>query len=355
MDLQKIRNDIDSIDREILRLINERLELGLRTTKFKEDIYDKQRENQILEQLTALSGAYGLIQPDFVEKLYHEILSESRKLQRASKTLIGFQGEHGAYGDVAARTYNNDLVPLPCRDFTDVFEGVEQGYLDLGIVPVENSSGGAVTQVNELLIKKNLRVVGAVKLRINHCLLELPESNWREIRIVYSHPQALLQCRNFLNRHKIEARPYFDTAGAAQMLTRERPKTSAVIASHLCAELYDLEVVKENIQDYKNNFTRFLVLAKKDQECLGNKCSLIFSTPHRAGTLFSVLEIFAEKGINLTRIESMPDRNDPGNYVFFLDFQRDDIHNQIESILETVGEKTAMLKYLGCYTEEVSE
>lgn len=355
MDLQKIRDGIDSIDREVLKLINERLELGLRTTKFKEDIYDKQRESQIMEQLTALSGAYGLIQPAFVEKLYHAILEESRKCQRASKILIGFQGEHGAYGDVAARAYNPDLVPIPCRDFADVFEGVEQGHLDLGIVPVENSSGGAVTQVNELLIKNNLQVVGAVKLRINHCLLELPESNWREIRIVYSHPQALSQCRNFLNRQRIEVRPFFDTAGAARMLRRDRPKTAAVIASRLCAELYDLEVVKENIQDYQNNFTRFLVLAREEKEFSGNKCSIIFSTPHRAGTLFSVLEIFAEKRINLTRIESMPDRNDPGNYVFFLDFQKDDIHDQIESILERVGKKTTMLKYLGCYTEEASE
>jgi prephenate dehydratase/chorismate mutase/prephenate dehydratase len=355
MNLETIRKKIDQIDHEIFKLVNERIELGLRIKKFKDAVYDKERETQILENLKKYSRAYNVIRSEFVENLFTAIIRETRQSQKAQRTLIGFQGEHGAFGEVAGRYSDPSLVSIPCTEFVDVFEGVKKGDLDLGIVPVENSLGGAITQVNELLIENDLKIVGAVKLRINHCLLAFPETNYQEIRMVFSHPQALSQCREFLNRNKLEARPFYDTAGAAKMLSKERPKMSAVIASKPCAELYNLEVIKENIQDHHNNFTRFLILSKKEQKKSGNKYSIIFSTPHKAGTLFAVLKIFAEAGINLTRIESLPSRNDPGNYVFFLDFQSDNIQNEVEKILVKVKQKTVMVKYLGCYKEKVFE
>jgi len=355
MDLERIRKQIDNIDHEIFKLINERMELSLRTKKFKDTVLDKERESQILDQLKKYAQAYKLIQIDLIDKLFTSIFKESRKIQKAGKSLIGFQGEHGAFGEVAARFYDPDLIAIPCLEFADVFEGVEKGNLDLGIVPVENSLGGAVTQVNEFLIQSDLKAVGAVKLRINHCLLQPPESNYREIHVVYSHPQALSQCRNFLERHQLEVRPYYDTAGAAKMLAREKPKMAGAVASKLCAELYNLEVVKENIQDHQNNYTRFLILSREERKELGRKCSIVFSTPHKAGTLFSVLKIFAEAKINLTRIESLPFRKDPGNYVFFLDFQMDADQFDVEKVLNRVKQNTKMLKYLGRYREEVFE
>jgi prephenate dehydratase/chorismate mutase/prephenate dehydratase len=355
MDLEKVREHIYHIDREIIKLLNERMELGLRAKKFKKAIYDGERESKVLKQLTKYSQSHNVIREDFVEKLFTEIIRESRKHQKTQRSLIGFQGEHGAFGEVAARYYNPELITIPCAEFIDVFDGVTNGNLDLGIVPVQNSLGGAITQVNELLIETDLLAVSAVKLRINHCLLELPEANYRDIRVVYSHPQALSQCREFLNRHKHEARPFYDTAGAARMLAKDKPNMTAVIASKLCAELYNLEVIKENIEDHQDNFTRFLVLAKKENQQTGNKCSIIFCTPHKAGTLFAALKIFADERINLTRIESVPYRDDPGNYAFFLDFQRDDIHADVDRILKIVKQKTKMLKYLGCYNERVFE
>lgn len=353
MNLEEIRKNIDQIDYEILKLLNERIELSLRTRKFKDNIHDRERENQILNRLKRYSNILNLIQGDFVEKLFTEIISENRKFQEKRRKLIGFQGEHGAFGEVAARYYDSNLVAIPCSEFVDVFEGVKMGYLDLGIVPVENSLGGAITHVNELLIKTDLKVAFAVKLRINHCLLALPESNYREIRVVYSHPQALSQCRDFIDRHNLEARPFYDTAGAAKMLAKEKPEMTGSIASKLSAELYNLEIVKENIEDDSSNFTRFFILAKEKKKDHGNKCSIVFSTPHKAGTLFSVLKIFAEANINLTRIESFPSHDDPGHYVFFLDFQCEDVQDGIGNILEKVKQKTKMLKYLGCYLEEV--
>lgn len=355
MDLEKIRKKIDQIDYEILNLLNEKMELAIRIKKFKIAIDDGEREAQILEQLKKYSNTHNLMRSDFVEKLFTEIMKEGRKSQKKKKILIGFQGEHGAFSEVAARNYDPDLVTIPCTQFSDVFEGVEKAYLDLGIVPVENSLGGSVTQVNEQLIKTDLKVVAAVKLRINHYLLALPETDYREIRIVFSHPQALSQCREFLNRHKLEARPFYDTAGAAKMLAKEKSEMTAIIASKLCAELYRLEIIKENIEDHQFNFTRFLILAKEEKKNHANKCSIVFSTSHRAGVLFAVLKIFAEAGINLTRIESFPYRNTPGHYVFFLDFQISDFHNGVEKILKKAKKKTTMFKYLGCYKEDICQ
>jgi prephenate dehydratase/chorismate mutase/prephenate dehydratase len=355
MKLEKIRTKIDGIDHEILRALHYRMEMSLRTKRFKESIRDEEREKQILERLKKYSGASQLLRGEFVEKLFASILGESRKIQEEDRTLIGFQGEHGAFGEAAALCYNARLTPLPCPEFADVFDGVQKGSLDLGIVPVENSLGGAITDVNELLIKCDLKIVGAVKLRINHCLLQHHEADYREMRMAYSHPQALSQCRHFLMRHNLEPRPYYDTAGAARMVAEDMPKMAAAIAGRLCADIYNLEVVKENIQDHPDNFTRFLILARKEHGDSVDKCSIIFSTRHEAGALNAVLNVFSEEQINLTRIESMPWADDPGNYVFFLDFQNPDILNRVETILDKVRRKAKMLKYLGCYKEEICE
>lgn len=352
MNLEKIRYRIDRIDYEILKHLNERMELTFRTKKFKPGIKDEEREALIFSQVKKFSELHNLIRSDFVEKLFKEIIRESRSLQKEIKHLIGLQGEHGAYGEVAARKYDAELVPIPCAEFADVFNGVEQGHFDLGIVPVQNSLGGAVSQVNELLIQSKLKVVGAIKLRINHCLLALPESNYREIREVFSHPQALSQCREFIQRQQMEPRPFYDTAGAARMLIQERPPMTAAIASKLCADIYKLEIIKENIEDHQSNFTRFLVLAKEENKKAANKCSIVFSTAHKAGALFAVLQLFAEARINLTRIESFPYRDDPGHYVFFLDFHKEEIDGQKDEILAKVKKMTPMFKYLGCYIEK---
>ncbi|MFW6159719.1 MAG: prephenate dehydratase [Acidobacteriota bacterium] len=353
MKLDQIRKKIDQIDDEILNLLRERMELGLKAKKLKKFIRDKEREKQVLRRLKEHCCNLHLIEPDFIEKFFSEVIEENRKLQEKEKCLIGFQGEHGAFGEVAAKFYDQNLVTIPCHEFSDVFEGVQEGSLDLGIVPVENSLGGSINQVNEQLLKSSLKVLAAVKLQINHCLLALPEAHLRDIKTVYSHPQALSQCRSFLTQKRLESRPFYDTAGAARMLKKEALNTAAAIASHLCGKLYNLKIIKDNIEDNSSNFTRFFILAKEEKRTEANRCSIIFSLPHKAGALFSILEIFARAKINLTRVESFPQRDNPGCYVFFLDFESKRNLNQISKILEEVRSKTKMLKYLGCYKEEV--
>ncbi|MFZ0451098.1 MAG: prephenate dehydratase [Desulfatiglandaceae bacterium] len=347
MSLKEIRRAIDILDSEILHLLNHRMELALMAKKFKSEIQDNSREKEVLDKIRRNST--GLIHGELTEKIYIEIIKEGKKLQQNEFGLIAFMGEHGAYGEVAARKWNRDLIPIPCGEFAEVFDGVQSGLYEYGIVPVENTLGGAVSQVNQLLINTELNVVGAVELPINLCLVAPAGTDHREILTIYSHPQALSQCRQFLARNKLEPVQYHDTAGAAKMLAEKRPKRAAAIASKLSAELYNLEIIKENIEDLERNMTRFLVLSREKNGEEGNKCSVIFSTEHKAGTLFSILELFAKENINLTRIESIP--NEPGDYAFFLDFEGSKKENRVAVALKEAKKLSTHFKLLGCYKE----
>jgi prephenate dehydratase len=347
MKLEGIRNKIDKIDRELLVLLQERMGLALRSRKFQEPAGDSKQEEDTLERMERLK--LDLVKSSFSRQLLKTIIDESRRLQDEERRLVAFQGEHGAYGEVASR----GLIPvgayIPCLEFIDVFRGVEAGDFDLGVVPVENSLEGAVTQVNDLLTTTDLKVIGEIKVAVNHCLLATDATDYREIRVVYSHPQALAQCRDFLMRNRLEARPYYDTAGAAKMLARENPKAVAAIASELCAELYDLEIIKKGIEDGPSNSTRFLMLSKEPYADKGDKTSIIFAVAHEAGELYGVLKLFAEAKINLTRISSMPLRSDPGNYSFFLDFEGSQEDAKVAEVLEKMNKMTISFKNLGSY------
>jgi prephenate dehydratase/chorismate mutase/prephenate dehydratase len=325
------------------------MELAMRTKRMKEGIEDPEREIALIGNLTKY--AHGLIRPDFSERLFKEIIAESKWVQKQELRYIGFQGEHGAFGELAAGGYDDGLLPISCPSFVDVFEGVRDGILDFGIVPVENSLEGAVTEVSDMLADTDLKVVGAVKLPVHHCLLALPETDYREIKVVYSHPQALAQCRRFISRNNLEAMPFYDTAGAAKFLSSSKPKAAAAIASGLCTRLYNLEVIKENIEDSPNNYTRFFVLSKQAGKVMGDKCSIIFSVRHEAGALFRVLKVFADVNVNLTRIESRPLRTDPGNYTFLLDFIGSEGDGMVRDVLQNIKKLTQTFRLLGFYKE----
>ena len=347
MKLDEIRQKIDKIDRELLVLLQERMGLALRSKKFKQQIADTKREQDVIDKAKRMN--LDLVQHSFTRQLLRTIIEESKRLQREDRKLVAFQGEHGAYGEVASR----QLVPggayIPCLEFIDVFKGVEEGYLDMGVVPVENSLEGAVTQVNDLLTSTRLKVIGETKVPVRHCLLAPVESDLGEIRVVYSHPQALAQCNRFILQNQLEPRPYYDTAGAAKMLAREHPRAAAAIASCLCAELYDLQVIRQQIEDGPANHTRFLLISREPFKGKASKTSIIFSTAHEAGQLFRVLRLFAEANINLTRIASMPLRSDPGNYSFFLDFQGAVDDEEVIQIFKQLETMTISFKCLGSY------
>ncbi len=348
MDLSDIRNKIDTIDFEILKLLNSRMEYSLRTRKFKTGITDSKREDEVIEYIQQHSQ--GLIEPEFCKRLFMQVIAEGKRLQGEDTRLIGFQGEHGGFGEVAAGLFDPGLICISCDEYREIFEAVDSGLLHYGVVPVENTLGETVPDVNEFLVDRDLHISGEVKLPIRYCLLALPETNPREIRLVYSSRHALSQCQIYLTGHSLEGRPYYDEAGAAKMLLRERPKGSAAIGSRFASEFYNLAVLDESIEDHHNNISRFLILSKSVSS-KGNKCSIVFATEDRPGALFKVLKEFSDEGINLTRIESVLNRDDPGNYLFFVDFHGSIGDEAVGRALEKVRNRTPLFKFLGCYPE----
>ena len=340
--LEKLKRKIDAVDRELIQMLEARIELSLRASKL--------MSKGLVSSLDyILERCSDMVSPDFVKKTFDQIVGESDRLQKENTKLVAFQGEHGAYGEVASRALVPGSAYIPCLEFADVFDGVEDGLFDLGVVPVENSLEGAVTQVNDLLTATPLKVVGEVKVPIHHALLAAPDTDPSSIRIVYSHPQALAQCRGYILKRRLEARPFYDTAGAARMLDRDRPLATAAIASSLCAKLYGLQILKEGIEDEDSNSTRFQILSRTPYDGIGEKCSIIFAVTHSAGSLQSVLQLFANAEINLTRIASTPRKSDPGNYTFFCDFEGSDKDPRIKGVLQQIERQAADFLFLGCY------
>ncbi len=346
MEIGRARNRIDEIDLEILALLEERLELGLRVRRFKQEATDSSRERVVLDRATR--SGLALVDADFAERLFGIVVAESKRLQESGRRLVAFQGEHGAFSEIAARSLVSGAAYAPCSEFAEVFHGVESGNYDFGVVPVENSLEGAISQVNDLLTRTSLHIVGEVRVPIRHHLLAVNDTDLRDVRVVYSHPQALAQCRGFLEQGRVEARPFYDTAGAARMVARGRPRATAAIASLLAARLYGLQVIMDGLEDDVSNTTRFLLLSK-EANADGDKCSIVFVTPDEAGSLFGVLELFANAELNLTRIASMPDRRDPNNYSFFLDFEGSHRSPEIIGVLEALEQRALAYKFLGCY------
>ena len=347
MTLDDLRLEIDKIDAKLLSLLNERMEKAILTRKFKTATEDKTREAAVLDKIARAS--HGLVDPLFSSSLYGSILTESKRLQALGFKTIGFQGQHGAYSEVASKALMPQGATIPCSEFSDVFEAVESGLFDYGCVPVENTLGGVVGPVNSILIYTNLKVVAAVDMPVRHCLVCPPGTDHRELRYAWSHSQALAQCRHFLLRNHLEAVPYYDTAGAAKAISETRPKGVAAVASKFAAELFGLDIIKEDIQDSPHNRTRFFIISMKAEEVDGDKCSAVFTAGDKAGALFSILRIFADASINLTRIESVPDT--PGKYAIFIDFVGSIKSPAVVEALARVAPMAEDFRLLGCYKE----
>lgn len=347
VDLKEIRKEIDHIDSDIFGLLERRMTLSIKAGRVKNKIEDKKREHEILSSLKEKSSPP--IRPDFIQGLYQRIMSESKKLQQEEHRLAAFQGERGAFGEMASREFDKDVIPVPCKNFSDVFEGVLNGDFDVGVVPIENSSEGAVTPVSHLVAVGKLNIVGEVTLQIHHSLLSHQEVSLEDVRVVYSHPQALAQCRDFIARNKMESRPFYDTAGAANMIAKERPAGAAAIASKTCSSIYGLNVLKEEIEDSRYNYTRFIVLSRKKLRRKGNKCSITFLTDDRVGALTTVLNVFKDEGINLTMIESIPSRDYTGRSKFLIDFKGHYSESNVGRALRKIKRGTVGFRLLGCY------
>jgi len=263
---------------------------------------------------------------------------------------VAFQGERGAYGEMATLQYFPKAGLLPKKSFQDVFDAVESGSADYAVVPVENSIEGSVNEIYDLLLQTEMTVIGEVYQRVRHCLIA--NKTAKKIKYVHSHPQALAQCRKYLQKKKLEPVPAYDTAGAVKMIKDDRMFDSAAIASKRAAELYGMKILDEDIQDRKNNYTRFFVLSPKNtmSDKAGQyKTSMIFSVKHLPGTLFGIIGEFAVRRINLTKIESRPTKETPWEYNFYVDLEGHTRDAVVQEALESVKPKTSYLKILGSY------
>lgn len=271
--------------------------------------------------------------------------------QRSTKLVVAFQGERGAYSEEAALAYFGSHIEfLPCRTLRLVFEAVEGGRADVGMVPVENSLEGAISETYDLLIASNLSVCGEYNLRVRHCLITNMGVKLEDIKRVYSHPQALAQCRRFLEKIGAELIPYYDTAGSAYMLKKDGLMDTAAVASKRAAEIYNLQIIAESIEDSPNNYTRFLVIGKADHEPTSrDKTSLVFTTKHVPGALYAALGVFAKRMINLTKIESRPTKQTPWEYNFFVDLEGHRLNANVSEALEELKSYTLSIKILGSY------
>lgn len=266
-------------------------------------------------------------------------------------TKVAFQGERGAYSESAVFQFFGSKVQVkPCRDFRDVFESVKKQEVSAGVVPVENSLEGSINQNYDLFFSYDLKVCGEVIVRVEHCLIVNPGTSIDQIKSVYSHPQALAQCRSYLEKAKWEIIPTYDTAGSVKILKEQKLTDAAAIASERAAELYGMQILARDIADNKENYTRFFVLSKEDSPVTGkDKTSIIFSAKHEPGSLYKALGEFAKGNINLTRIESRPTKKTAWEYNFYLDFEGHRTDPKCAEALKALEKYAIFVKVLGSY------
>ncbi|RLC59833.1 MAG: prephenate dehydratase [Chloroflexi bacterium] len=268
---------------------------------------------------------------------------------------VAFQGERGAFSeDAAVKLFSGNIDVLPCRRLKEVFELVSQDNVEFGVVPVENSQAGSINEAYDLLLAYPLNIFAEVIIKVTHCLMALPGEKLADITTIYSHPQALAQCDEFLSKLKVEIIPSYDTAGSAKMIREKRLRNCAAIASKRAADIYRLEILATEIETNVNNYTKFVAISKqKAKPAQKNKTSLVFIAAHKPGALYKILGIFATRNINLAKLESRPSKAKPWEYVFYVDFEGHlDGEVYQEAMLELQKEAT-FVKILGSYPQAV--
>lgn len=375
MDLLEIRNQLDQIDKNIVRLFEQRMELVGEVAEFKletgKQVFDKEREQAKIKSVRNL--AHGAFNQQAAEELFTQLMTISRRYQyrlleqHGQKAELGFkqvtqlpmdgvqivyQGVEGAYSHQAALAYFGENAD--CRHvktWEEAMKAVESKEADYAVIPIENSSAGAVSDNYDLLVRHDNVIVAEICIPINHMLLGLPGAALEDIKAVYSHPQALLQSSEYLNAHpQWRQISVENTAVAAQKILEDQDKSQAAVAGQAAGKLYGLNPLAEGINHNKNNTTRFIILAKehiyrKD----AGKVSLCFELPHRSGSLYNVLGNLIYNGVNMVMIESRPILGRNWEYRFFVDIEGSLSQPSIQNALKAIAEEAANMRILGNY------
>lgn len=264
---------------------------------------------------------------------------------------VGFQGEAGAYSEQAVKALFDRSDSIPFHSVHKVFEATEIGSVDFGVIPLENSHAGSINDSYDLLVRHGVQIVAETIVRISHCLLAPAPTAMKDVRVVFSHPQALEQCDEFLDSLQVERVAVHDTAGAARIVAEERREGSAAIASAEAAGLYGLEILASDIEDRADNSTKFVAIGRSSSDQFGapEKTSIVFATADIPGALYTCLKEFADRSINLSKLESRPSRAKAWQYHFYLDFDAPAHDPSAQEALTAIGSHTSFLRILGTY------
>ena len=349
MTLQEHRKAIDALDRRIVKLLNQRtkhvLEIGALKMQAGEEIYAPHRELAVLERLCKLND--GPITSESLRAIYREIMSSALSLEKSMT--IAYLGPEATFTHQAAvRRFGSSLSYTPQKTIADVFTEVSKTRADYGVVPVENSTEGVVTHTLDMFVDSDLKIVAQIILRIQQCLVGTGRRE--DVRKVFSHPQALAQCRNYvqMNLPHAEIVETSSTTRAAELASKEAG--SAAIASSLAAERYDLAILEKDIQDNSANATRFLVLGRQCSPPTGrDRTSLMLSLTHEVGALHRALAPFSKFKLNMTRIESRPNKRKAWEYFFFVDCDGHYLDKKVAKAISEIEKECNFLKVLGSY------
>ncbi|MCM8765562.1 MAG: prephenate dehydratase [Candidatus Omnitrophica bacterium] len=349
MELKRLREKIDVLDKKIVALLNERAELTLEIArikkKLKEPTYVPDREREVYRKIK--SANKGPLSEEAITSIYREIMSSSLSLEKPLK--IAYLGPPATFTHLAAlNKFGTQVEYLDCRSISEVFNEVEKGNAEYGVVPIENSIEGAVTHTLDMFVDSEINICSEISLEIRHNLLA--NCREKEIKRVYSNPQVFGQCRIWLesNLPRAELLEVSSTTKAAEIASQE--KFSAAIASEMAARRYGLKILAHSIEDSPHNVTRFLVIGKMLTRPTGkDKTSIMFSIKDRVGALHDMLYPFKKHNINLTKIESRPSKRKPWDYYFFIDLEGHIEDKEVKSSLTELKEICTYLKVLGSY------
>ena len=373
LDLNEIRQQIDTVDASMVELFEKRMELCKNVALYKiennKNVFDKQRELEKIEKVVSLAGSE--FNKKGVEELITQIMSISRKLQyqllaengmgmeipfskvsgiRKENVKVVYQGVPGAYSHQAMINYfGKDVDNFNVKSFREAMECIRDGWADYAVLPIENTTAGIVNDTYDLLVEFDNCIVDQTDVVVRHALLGTMDATIDDIKVVYSHPQGLMQCNDFLEEHRDWqqiAQP--NTAGSAKKVLEENLKSQAAIASMEAAEIYGLKVLKENINYNSENTTRFIIVAKNKIYCENaGKVGICFEIPHESGSLYNLLSHFIYNGLNLTKIESRPIKEKSWEYRFFVEFDGNFDDPGTKNAIRAVNEEASSLKILG--------
>lgn len=349
MSLEELRKRIDEIDCKLVQLLNERarvvVEIGKLKNKAAKPIYAPDREKEVFAKIAQANN--GPLPDRCLVAIWRELMSGSFVLEKPPR--IGYLGPGGSFSHTAAMLkFGQSVEYEPLTDIRSIFEEISKGHCDLGIVPIENSTGGGVIETLDAFIDSDVRICSEVLMAIHHSLLA--NCPLGDIEKIYSKPEVFAQCRNWLSATFKDAQtiPVASTAKAAQLAAQE--DGAAAIGSRAAAELYGLKIVCENIEDIANNITRFLVVSREDAKPTEeDKTAILFSTAHKAGALADVLDVFKRYNINLTNIESRPSKKRQWEYYFFVDFIGHRVDKHVQEGLEEARKHCLQLSILGSF------